>query len=362
MTAESVDFIVRRDDLAQTQWVDSQTRADSPLEPNDVLLRVDRFALTSNNITYALVGESFHYWKFFPAPDGWGRVPVWGFADVIASQAPGVREGDRVFGYLPMSTYLRIRAQSVTDDTIVDASEHRLSLPAAYQQYSRTRPTEPEKEGIRALLSPLFGTGFLIDDWLHEHAEFGATQLVFASASSKTAISTAFLLSARPERTYKVIGLTSPSHRAFCERLGYYDEVVEYAALAGLPAETPTVFIDMAGDPDVLRAVHQHFGASLRYSCVVGMTHQPANLAAPAGLVGPAPQLFSAPTQIDQRLKAWGPDVLRARVNDAQRAFLASALTWLELTTVRGPGPIEQAYRSVLTGQAKPNEGLILTF
>ena len=87
---ETLDFQVRRDDLGKVRWAEAQTRADQPLEPGDVLLRLDRFALTSNNITYGLVGELMQYWSFFPAPDGWGRLPVWGFADVVQSRAPGV--------------------------------------------------------------------------------------------------------------------------------------------------------------------------------------------------------------------------------------------------------------------------------
>ncbi|WP_040816504.1 DUF2855 family protein, partial [Aequoribacter fuscus] len=43
------------------------------LEPNEVILAVDRLAMTSNNISYAVAGELLDYWGFFPAEDGWGR-------------------------------------------------------------------------------------------------------------------------------------------------------------------------------------------------------------------------------------------------------------------------------------------------
>ena len=42
-----------------------------------------------------------NYWSFFPAEEPWARMPVWGFADVVASEAEGVPEGTRIFGYLP---------------------------------------------------------------------------------------------------------------------------------------------------------------------------------------------------------------------------------------------------------------------
>ena len=53
--------------------------------PGEVVLRLDRFALTTNNITYAAFGDAMQYWAFFPTGhDGWGYMPVWGFADVVS--------------------------------------------------------------------------------------------------------------------------------------------------------------------------------------------------------------------------------------------------------------------------------------
>lgn len=69
------DFLVRRDDLRTCRVAESATP-----EPEDgqALLRVERFGLTANNITYAVFGDGMKYWDFFPAQDGWGRVPMWG--------------------------------------------------------------------------------------------------------------------------------------------------------------------------------------------------------------------------------------------------------------------------------------------
>ncbi len=37
------------------------------LAPGEVLLRIDRFSLTTNNITYAAFGDAMmKYWSFFP--------------------------------------------------------------------------------------------------------------------------------------------------------------------------------------------------------------------------------------------------------------------------------------------------------
>jgi hypothetical protein len=60
--------------------------------------------LTTNNITYAAFGDALGYWQFFPTGEaGWGHMPVWGFADVAASQAPGIEPGERFFGFFPAS-------------------------------------------------------------------------------------------------------------------------------------------------------------------------------------------------------------------------------------------------------------------
>ena len=59
-------FIVGRTDLRRTRW---QEQPAVPLAEGAVRLRIDRFALTSNNITYGAFGEGMSYWSFFPTGD-----------------------------------------------------------------------------------------------------------------------------------------------------------------------------------------------------------------------------------------------------------------------------------------------------
>src|SRR5271169_1842321 len=126
------DFMVRRDDLRECRIAESKV---PELEPGQALLRVDSFGLTANNITYALLGQVMSYWDFFPAEEGWGRVPMWGFAEVERSEAQGVEPGTRLYGYLPPSSYLVVTPAEASGAGFLDGAPHRAALPSAYQSY-----------------------------------------------------------------------------------------------------------------------------------------------------------------------------------------------------------------------------------
>ena len=55
---------VRKDEWSKTRLVDVEI--DDELASGEVLLRVDRMALTANNISYASAGDTLGYWRFFP--------------------------------------------------------------------------------------------------------------------------------------------------------------------------------------------------------------------------------------------------------------------------------------------------------
>ena len=95
--AECFDFVVRKDDLRRTEFHPLPDPESVALADGDVLLAVDSFGFTANNVTYAVFGEMMRYWDFFPAEQGWGRVPVWGFATVTRSKHPEISAGERVY-------------------------------------------------------------------------------------------------------------------------------------------------------------------------------------------------------------------------------------------------------------------------
>jgi len=354
-----LDFLVKKDDWAQTRFVESQA---PELAPGQVLFRVDRFALTSNNVTYAVAGDMLGYWRFFPSEPGWGRIPVMGFADVLRSTHPAVKEGTRCFGFYPMSRHLVIQPGAVSPSQIVDAAPHRAGLAATYAQYLPTTGDavyDEKREDQILLMRGLFMTSFLAEDFLAEQGYLGARSVLISSASSKTSIALAYQV--RKGGRARAIGLTSPRNAAFALSLGFYDQVVTYDSIAALPASEPAVFVDMAGDSGVTAAVHHHFRDQLRYDCSIGATHWSAARLAASDLPGPKPEFFFAPSQIAKRSQDWGPQGLSQRIGEAWREFSEASDAWLRVTRDSGREALARAWAELLAGRTHPADGHILS-
>ena len=82
------------------------------------------------------------YWDCFPGPEedgvAWGRVPVWGFGDVVESTAPGVAEGTRVYGYFPLADELVVTPGRIDDQGFSDTTPSREAIPSVYARYAVT--------------------------------------------------------------------------------------------------------------------------------------------------------------------------------------------------------------------------------
>ncbi len=349
-----VEIEVDRRDLRTTRIVDSPRRA---LRDGEVRLRVEHFALTANNITYAVFGDAMQYWNFFPAAgDGWGRVPVWGFAEVAESAVDAVRPGRRVYGYLPMATELVVEAGRADERGFRDLAAHRQPMAAAYNGYLFTDADpvyDPAREPQHMVLWPLFFTSFVIDDFLADHDLYGAAQVILSSASAKTTIGAAFLLHERPD--VDVVGLTSARNLEFVQHLGCYDTILTYGEEARLAARD-SVFVDVAGDATVVAGVHGHLGERLRYSMIVGDTHWDAG-AAPQPSTGPRREMLFAPTQIAKRTRDWGAGELDARVGGAWDRYSRWSDGWLRYEHHTGPGAVTRLYLDLVNGQVDPRAG-----
>jgi hypothetical protein len=361
---QATDFVVARNDLQQCKAIETPL-ADAAALPDDALLvKVTRFAFTANNITYAVLGDHLKYWQLFPAPEGFGNVPVWGFGEVIASKHPGIAAGETLFGYFPMATHLVIEAADITKRGLRDAAAHRQGVAPVYNAYARVSgdPAFAGKQGdYQALLRPLFMLSFLVDDFLGENEFFGAKSVMLSSASSKTAYGLAHLLHARASGI-KVIGLTSAGNTSFVKSLGCYDEVVTYDNVSALPASSAVAYVDMAGNSPLRAMLHQHFGEQMKYSGIIGLTHRKSSPGEAAqALPGAKPQFFFAPDQIRKRAKEWGPGGVDLRFGAAWSTFAPKLDQWIKVIENHGPAVVQRAYLDTLNGRVPPDQGLILS-
>jgi len=353
-----IDFLVKRDDLRDCRIAESEV---AEVGPGQALLRVDSFGLTANNVTYAAFGEIMSYWEFFPADDGWGRVPMWGFAEVEESNAEGVEPGARMYGYLPPSSQLVVMPADADEHGFVDAAPHRAALPSTYQRYLRT-DADPfyaaDTEDLQMLLRPLFFTSFLIDDQLADDGLATRGPIVISSASSKTAIGAAFLLAQR--EGVELVGLTSARNAEFVKGLGTYGLTVTYDGIGSLE-RGPATFVDLAGDDEVRLAVHSHFGDELVHSMAVGVTHWEEFGAGEGELPGPSPSFFFAPDRVVKRSEDWGRAGLQTRVADAWHPFCKWTGSWLDVIRGQGFEAVQSAYLEVLEGRVDPKTAHVIS-
>jgi Protein of unknown function (DUF2855) len=318
-----MDFVVNRERLEDTATVPS---APLTLYEGDILIRIESWAFTANNVSYATTGDALQYWKYFPvtAKDH-GRVPVWGVGVIVASllHSSEFLLNRRVYGYFPMSHYVVMHPVSVTTSNFVDGTSHRRKLPDVYNQYPLCDEDpfySPRTEEAMMVLRPLFFTSWLLLDFFtlssprnHGSPFFGATTCILSSASSKTSIGLAFLLHQYNNQQQhdgtriRIVGLTSAQNQAFSESLELYHQVVPYDNMELLlDATEPSCFVDMAGNTRVTTRLHQHLQANIKYTCLVGAAHVGQGGKPSQKLPGVRPKFFFAPSWTAQRVVELG--------------------------------------------------------
>jgi hypothetical protein len=372
---------IRRSSIGESQVVEEVGVA---LEPGQVRLRVDRFAVTANNVSYAGAGDLLGYWDFFPSSDPatWGRVPAIGYAEIVESQHPDLAVGGHYHGWFPMAETVTFTA-TATPGGFRDDGAHRQSHAPIYRSYTRTDldPFDPAAVGDdapdardrHALLRVLLLTGLLADEFFADAGGatargsapfFGAVQVVVLSASSKTAI--AFSQRAAMREGLAVIGVTSADNVDFVRSLGCYDAVVAYTGIDDPQLGVPLVdslVIDMAGNPGVLAAVHRRLGDRVVYSMMIGKSHHDALTPADVGaLPGAAPRFFFAPTELDRLVELWGADEYRRRTAQATHEFIDASRAWMSIDERCGPDGPGSAWASVHAGEVPPSVGVVASF
>ncbi len=354
------DFLIRKDNLRDTHWGDDNL---PPLEDGKARLKVDKFALTANNVTYATFGEAMNYWNFFPAADEkYGRVPVWGFATVTESKAAGVEPGQHVYGYLPISERFDLQPVNAGPNGFMDGSAHRQGLAPIYNSYINTA-TDPSYdaafEAQQMLFRPLFTTGWMIDDCLMETGDPVPETVVISSASSKTALALAHCLKTRG--SVDTLALTSEGNREFVESTGLYGRVQTYDDADRLNARGLTAYVDFLGRPALTADVHNALKDRLVRSLVIGVTDWEGNRT-PVPLPDPQPEFFFVPTYAAERAAVIGPDILAQRLGASMMSFYRASKDFITPVEASGPDAISKAWDETLEARVSPATGLILGF
>jgi len=357
-------LLVNKTDFADVTY----HKADTPdLADGHIRIDVGPWALTANNVTYMVTGDQIGYWGFFRPDaygiqeDGTGRMPVWGYGSVTQSKCEGVSVGDEIYGFFPIAKSFDIQPGKVSKAGFHDAAAHRQKLHAIYNGYTFTNsdPSFAMHKNLQPVLRPLFTTSFLIDDFLDEENFFGAEQVLLLSASSKTALGSAYCLKQRGNIT--VTALTSPGNKAFTQETGFYDHVHTYDAIEAMDKSVKTVVVDMSGNAAVIDTLEEHFDGNLTYICRVGMSHWQDAVARPPKRTSTPTEFFFAPDRAQKRMGDWGREGFTQNLGARWIPFCDSASKWLDIKKDTGIEAVLENYKDLLNGQSAPGKGYLFT-
>ncbi|KAJ6622546.1 hypothetical protein B0H10DRAFT_2013190 [Mycena sp. CBHHK59/15] len=372
------------------------------LPPNHVLIKVDRFGFSANNITYQALGEQphFRYYDFHSAPETnevsaktHGLVPVWGFGTIISSTHSKISPGERVYGYLAPSRYVLVPV-SEADVNKYAFYVPRPHLPADRRPYNQIIrcAADPEYtptrlgEDLTMLYRPLFWTAYWFEDWIFSLGYRGATAFLISSASAKTAFCAAYLIGKRNSRgeahpKVKIIGLTSKKNLSFTKGLGLYDEVHEYRSFASALGQEKWVYVDVAGNDNLNKQLFEHFrtpeSGQLVTSVALGMTTLAPASDKASSLdwstntftdSSATPQNSSNTLQFEQFFMVEWLNVRKhqlslkeifSRQHQAWKALMVDCIPWVRLEHVSGADAVKKAYENIASTGFSADVGFV---
>ncbi|KAJ3086892.1 hypothetical protein HK100_008538 [Physocladia obscura] len=356
-----------------------------PLAVNTIRVRIDKFGVSANNITYVALGDSFQYSKFFPTKDTQitHQMPVWGLATVVESKHPRVPVSVRFFGYLPAASHCDLNVERV-DSTSFKVSRPQLPADRAvynHYEFCTTDPLyNPATENAMILFRPVWFTSFYLNDYVQYHKCFGASTILVSSASSKTSFCFAQLARVS-DPSVRVVALTSPRNAAWVSSLGVYTDTILYDDIPTSSLLSPhsteennrVVYVDVAGDFALLNRVVSALGGSQNLAkCIeVGASHyDPANTPIisehgdnnHSSSDGPKinRELFFMPSWILKRKSEVGMTVLTKDVEKGWAMMLRDSSKWIQFREFNGNDAAKAVYLDMLEARALPDIGYIV--
>lgn len=381
---------------------------------NHVLIKVDRFGFSANNVTYQALAEHphFRYFDFHPAPEckassvspkTHGLIPVWGFGTIAKSSHPKIQDGERVYGYFAPARYLLVSLSS-SEVTKFSFYVSRPHLPADRRPYNQILrcSADPQyiststAEDITMLYRPLFWTSYWCEDWIHcSNYRAGVSHILVSSASSKTAFCLAYLIGKRIRRAEisentNIIGLTSKGNVDFTKRLELYHEVLDYDSFTSTHSfqggkDSRWLYVDVAGNEKLNKRINEHFASpytgKLVANIVLGLTNlqpstanttpkklgtNPFNVSGTSDTTNtstsafwPREEFFFMPEWLDiRRHQIPVLEIFRLQ-NQAWKELMEDCTGWVELKRVYGATGVEEAYRKLSKEGLGPDKGLI---
>lgn len=352
-------FRVEKQNIYQVDHAQAQLAA---LQEGEVRFKIVQYALTTNNITYAVTGFRLNYWNFFPTEEPYGIIPVWGYGEVVESKHAEVQVSERYYGYFPMSTYLTVRPTKINTFGFSDHADHRQELAPIYNHYLKVSADPSYQELTKnylPIIKPLFATSFLIYHFLKRQLFMDADQILLTSASSKTALALAFLLKQNQAiDTKNIIGLTSSKHVDFVQATNYYDTVLSYENYVQIKAQK-SVIVDFSGNYNLLNHLTDHLNDQLQHIALVGLTDWKS-----AGKFSniPKTKFFFAPTHLQQFYEEFGVGKVTQMLNEALVQFIEDMQHHLDLEFVTDPVTLTQLYLNMVDGHVNPRKGYLVKF
>ena len=344
-------------DFRRLLVVNESLPTEQGLAEGAVLLRVQRFGLSSNNLASALSPGLESSWpRMFAATQGQGRLPVWGYAEVVASNRAGYEPGMGFYGYFPMSRFVMLHSGQQTaggcefDHTFFSGGGSDVSM-ASVENLSDV--------DLQILLRPLLSTGFLIAQELMESQFWHTRQIIVTCASSKTAIGLAYFLQDYFLReglsnAPQIIGLTAENHLGFVRQNTHFDQALSYEQFRLLdPCDS--VLVDFSGNYRIRGLLHYFLKDRLIHAYGLGSCHwqAPPTGAQPV----PDPEYFSALSFYQQRLQK--AERLNQQFQQRWGGACQAFNHWLEPKLVEGVEEVRWVYEQMLAGKARPTTGYL---
>ena len=315
MATQSDVHIVSKANIADHKVIQLPVSSSEPLQDGHTRVRTVLIGLSSNNLSYALLGSVRNWWDAYPVPialpkpydnrEQYGICPAWGYGEVMESKISGIEPGMLFWGFWPTSRDpidLRLEPADARGHWI-ETSEHRESLMNLYQRYMLKESSAGLKsldsstiEGMawEAACRPIWEAGYLLnravfssasihpaDDgqWNESDTDLTPTVVISLSASGKTARGfTDGLINNRPAGTgpLGLLAITSISKSDFIPKASFPTRTVSYESMTGVETLTwierqkprKIVIADFGARGDsltrLLDAVENHFNNNVK--------------------------------------------------------------------------------------------------